>query len=366
MLIAGRTNSPEFGLAPTTEPLLNGPTHNPWKLGVSSGGSSGGASAAVAAGIVPFAHASDGGGSIRIPASACGLFGLKPSRGRISPGPHLGDGWNGLSTSHVVSRSVRDSAALLDISHGYVLGDPYSAPSVKGTFLEAVKDGRKGLRIAFSTTNPIGLPVHEDCISAVHHAARLCESLGHIVEESAPLYDPASLSGASYGIIGPHILATIREVETQRGQPVGPDELEDTTQMMRGVALTQSGADYVDAQRAMHRVSRELAVFWQTYDVYLTPTLGGPPATHGTLQFETGMDYLEYGTTMSTYVPFTTLANVTGQPSISVPLSWNADELPIGVMFTGAYGAEETLFGLAGQLEVAQPWFDRVPNQLGR
>jgi amidase len=359
LIIAGQTNSPEFGLSPTTEPLLNGPTHNPWKRGLSSGGSSGGASAAVAAGIVPFAHASDGGGSIRIPAAACGLFGLKPSRGRISPAPHLGEGWNGLSTSHVVTRSVRDSAALLDISHGYELGDPYAAPNVEGTFLEASERNPRPLRVAFTTANPLGLPLHEDCKAAVLDAARLCESLGHVVEEASPDYDPGALSAASYGIIGPHIVATLREIEARLGRPAEDDELEDITRMMREASQAQSAADYVDAQRSMHRLTRELAAFWQGYDVYLTPTLGEPPQPHDTLLYKEGMDYVEYGTRMATYVPFTTLANVTGQPSMSVPLFWNDEEIPVGVMFTGAYGAEVTLYGLAGQLAAARPCFDR-------
>jgi Asp-tRNA(Asn)/Glu-tRNA(Gln) amidotransferase A subunit family amidase len=361
LIIAGQTNSPEFGLSPTTEPLLNGPTHNPWKRGLSSGGSSGGASAAIAAGIVPFAHASDGGGSIRIPAAACGLFGLKPSRGRISPAPYLGEGWNGLSTSHVITRSVRDSAALLDISHGYELGDPYAAPHVRGSFLEASERIPRTLSVAFSTANPLGLPLDEDCVAAVLDAARLCESLGHVVEEASPDYEPAALSAASYGIIGPHIVATLREIEARLDRPVEADELEDITRMMRETSLAQSAADYVDAQRSMHRLTRELAAFWQGYDVYLTPTLGQPPQPHDTLLYRDGMDYLEYGTRMATYVPFTTLANVTGQPSMSVPLFWNGEEIPIGVMFTGAYGSEATLYGLAGQLETARPWFDRRP-----
>jgi amidase/6-aminohexanoate-cyclic-dimer hydrolase len=361
MVIAGQTNSPEFGLSPTTEPLLNGPTHNPWKRGYSAGGSSGGAAAAVAAGIVPFAHASDGGGSIRIPAAACGLFGLKPSRGRISPAPQLGEGWNGLSTSHVVTRSVRDSAALLDISHGYVLGDPYSAPSVEGTFLEASQREPGPLRVAYATSNPVGLPLHEDCIAAVLDAAQLCDSLGHNVEETSPSYDAQSLSAASYGIIGPHIVATLREIEARLGRPIDEDELEDITRMMRDASQTQTASEYVDAQRSMHRLTRELAPFWQTHDVYLTPTLGQPPQPHDSLLYREGMDYLEYGTRMATYVPFTTLANITGQPSMSVPLFWNDEQIPVGVMCTGAYGAEATLYSLAGQLEAARPWSERRP-----
>lgn len=361
MIIAGQTTSPEFGLAPTTESSLRGPTHNPWQRGISPGGSSGGAAAAVAAGIVPFAHASDGGGSIRIPASACGLFGLKPTRGRISQAPYLGEGWNGLSTSHVVTRTVRDSAALLDISHGAALGDPYAAPAVVGSFLGASQREPGQLRIGFNTENPIGLPMHEDCREAVLDAVRLCESLGHIVQETGPDYDHIALSSSSYGIIGPHVLATVREIEARLGRPTEPDELEDFTHLMLDTAKGQSAVDYVDAQRTMHRITREIAPFWQQYDAYLTPTLGMPPQPHGSLLYRDGADYAEFGTKMVSYVPFTTLANLTGQPAMSVPLFWNAEGLPIGVMFTGAFGAEDTLFSLAAQLEVARPWFDRRP-----
>jgi Asp-tRNA(Asn)/Glu-tRNA(Gln) amidotransferase A subunit family amidase len=361
LVIAGRTNSPEFGLAPTTEPLLNGPTHNPWRAGVSSGGSSGGASAAVAAGIVPFAHASDGGGSIRIPASACGLFGIKPTRGRVSAAPHAGEGWNGLSLHHVVSRSVRDSAVLLDIAHGAEPGDPYAAPSVEGSFFDATQRAPGTLRIAFSSANPRGLPVHADCEAAISEAARLCESLGHQVEEAWPDYDHDALAGASYGIIGPHIEATIQEIEAKLERPVKDDELEHITSMMRVVAQQQSASEYVAAVRTMHRISREIALFWQRYDVLLTPTLGLPPQPHGRLGFDEGDDYEAFGELMATYVPFSNAANLTGQPSMSVPLHWNEDGLPIGAMFTGAFGDEARLFSLAAQLEEAAPWFDRRP-----
>lgn len=361
MLIAGRTNSPEFGLAPTTEPALNGPTHNPWRAGHSSGGSSGGASAAVAAGIVPFAHASDGGGSIRIPAAACGLFGMKPTRGRVSPAPHSGEGWNGLAMHHVVSRSVRDSAALLDLSHGAEPGDPYAAPAVSDTFLSATAHDPARLRIAFSAANPLGLSVHADCEAAVAHAAKLCASLGHEVEQARPEYDHGAIAAANYGIVGPHVEATIREIEERIGRPVKDDELEDITRMMRALAQTQTAADYVASQRSMHRIARDLAPFWERYDVFVTPTLGLPPQPHDTLLFSEGADYEAYGTLMSTYVPFSNVANLTGQPSMSVPLHWNGDDLPIGVMFTGRFGDERSLYALAAQLEREAPWFDRRP-----
>ncbi len=362
MVIAGQTNSPEFGLSPTTEPTLNGPTHNPWKQGVSPGGSSGGAAAAVAAGIVPFANASDGGGSIRIPASACGLFGLKPTRGRISSAPFLGEGWNGMSTHHAITRSVRDSAALLDISQGYVAGDPYSAPALARSFLEEQEREPGQLRIAFNTENPLGLPVDEDCVAAVKHAASLCESLGHIVEEARPEYDPIELSMTMYGVIGPHVLATVRELELKLGRSARDNELEDLTQLMIATASEQTAEDYVKAQRAMHRLSRQLAPFWHSYDLYLTPVLGQPPQTHGKLLYQSSDNYEEYGIQMATYSPFAGMANITGQPSMSVPLFWNKEQLPVGTLFTGAYGDEATLFRLAKQLEKAQPWFDKRPK----
>jgi Asp-tRNA(Asn)/Glu-tRNA(Gln) amidotransferase A subunit family amidase len=361
LIIAGQTNSPEFGLSPSTEPKLNGPTHNPWKKGISPGGSSGGAAAAIAAGIVPFANASDGGGSIRIPASACGLFGLKPSRGRISQAPYLGEGWNGFSTHHAITRSVRDSAALLDISQGYVAGDPYTAPQPAGSYLAECQQQPKPLKIAFNTLNPMGLPVDPDCIAAVQHAAALCESLGHNVEEAAPEFDAVELSISLYGIIGPHILATVRELEQQLGRSANDDELEELTRLMMATASEQSAEDYVKMQRSMHKITRQLAPFWQSYDLYLTPVIGMPPQAHGSLLYKSGDDYESYGITMATYSPFAGMANLTGQPSMSVPLYWNDKQLPIGVMFTVAYSDEATLFRLAAQLERQQPWFDRRP-----
>lgn len=361
MLIAGRTNSPEFGLSASTEPVLNGPTQNPWRPGYSPGGSSGGAAAAVAAGMVPFAHASDGGGSIRIPASACGLFGLKPTRGRVSPAPFLGEGWNGLSVHHVISRSVRDSAALLDVSHGYVPGDPYAAPAVDRPFLEETRRDPGRLRIGFCDHNPLGLPVAPECVDAVRHAARLCESLGHEVEEGLPDYDPAALSGASHLIVGAHVRATVLDTERRRGRAADDDELEPMARLMIGRADTQSAADYVEAQRTMHRLARDIARFWSRYDLWLTPTLGQTPQPLGTIVYREEMSFEDFGLKMATYVPFLGLANATGQPSMSVPLYWSADQLPVGVTFTGAFGDEARMYALAAQLERAQPWFERVP-----
>ncbi len=364
LIIAGQTKSPEFGLAPTTEPLLYGPTHNPWKSGYSSGGSSGGASAAVAAGMVPFAHASDGGGSIRIPAAACGLFGFKPTRGHIPFSPALGEGWNGLATMHAITRSVRDSAALLDISHGYVKGDPYSAPHVDRPFLESLALDPGKLRVAYSVHSPIGLNVHADCVEAVQRAAKQCEELGHMVEEAAPEYDSATLSGSSYTIIASHVHASIKDREQALGSPFDENALEPITMVLLEISRSSGSEDYALAQRTLHRISRQIAAFWDKYDIYLTPTLGLPPQPLGETILRQGDNFEEYGVKMATYAPFTSLANGTGQPSMSVPLYWNDENLPIGVCFTGAFGHDATLFQLARQLEEASPWFDKRPDRM--
>jgi len=362
LVIAGRTTSPECGLSATTESKLYGATHNPWQQGISPGGSSGGAAAAVASGIVPFAHASDGGGSIRIPASACGLFGLKPTRGRIPYAPALGEGWNGMATMHVVTRSVRDSAALLDISHGYVAGDPYAAPHVGRPFLEEVTTEPRCLRIAFTTRSPLGLDLHPDCVAAVEHAAKLCAQLGHEIKEAMPVYDHALMSQHSSVVIQSHLLATLRAREQELGRAARDGELEAITLDMLEGAKALSAVDYAESQRAIHRISRELSSFWNEYDLYLTPTLGLPPLPHGEALFKAGDRIEDYGLKMATYTPFASLANVTGQPSMSVPLFWNQDDLPIGSCFTGAFGDEASLFQLAGQLEEQSPWFDRRPT----
>lgn len=366
LTIAGRTNSPEFGLSPTTEPELHGPTHNPWKPGLSSGGSSGGAAAAVAAGIVPFAHATDGGGSIRIPASACGVFGLKPSRGRVSPAPFFGTDADGLIAQHVVSRSVRDSAALLDIASGGEPGDRLIAPTPDTGFLAALEQPPPSLRIAFSTNNPYGFTVDKDCIAAVEEAAKICEEAGHHVEEKRFEYDAAELAYASYIVMATNIRASLDERADKWGVPLNEEQLEPLSAYVLNNFAASSSSDYVKALRAMQAIARKAEAFCAQYDLMLTPVLGLPPQAHGELIYKTGDDIEAYGIKMATYAPFTGLANATGQPSMSLPLYWSAENLPIGVAFTAAYGSEALMLRFAAQMERVKPWFDRRPYDITR
>ncbi len=360
-VIFGKTNTPEFGLTVTTEPQLFGPTRNPWSTEHSPGGSSGGAAAAVAAGIVPIAHASDGGGSVRLPASACGLFGLKPSRGRIPAGPDRGEGWHGCSINNVVSRSVRDTAAVLDATAGPEAGEPYSAPHKEGTFLTALTQAPGPLRIAISTQSPIGTNVHDDCIQAVQQAAKLCEDLGHTIEEAMPPLDGAALSQALGTIIGVDVASRLDQVAADRGRDISDDEVELVTWRMAQNGREASGVDLLRATQCMHQASHQMARFFEAYDLVLEPTFGQPPVPLGTIN-TMDQDTGKYISTLLEASPFTSRYNLTGLPSMSVPLSWNADGLPIGVMFTGQFGDDARLLQLARQLEDARPWFNRRPS----
>jgi len=358
LVIAGKTNSPEFGLSPTTESRLYGVTRNPWRLDLAPGGSSGGAAAAVAAGIVPVAHATDGGGSIRIPASACGLFGLKPTRARISAGPEGGEGLSGLAIQHVVSRSVRDSAAMLDAIAGPLPGDPYAAAPPERPWLEEVSRSPGRLRIAFARRAPTGVAVHADCVAAVEDAARLCESLGHAVEEASPTFDAAALERGFMTVFGAHIMANISRAT---GGALPDRELvEPLTYAIAERARGLSAAEFIVTLHSLHREARRIAAFFERHDVWLTPTLAQPPLPIGHFDIESS-DVDAWIARLAGFIPFTYPFNVTGQPAMSVPLSWNDAGLPIGCQFVGRYGDEATLFRLAAQLEQARPWFDRRP-----
>ncbi|PKQ06342.1 MAG: amidase [Alphaproteobacteria bacterium HGW-Alphaproteobacteria-12] len=361
LVIFGKTNSPEFGLAGTTEPRLYGPTRNPWNLAHSPGGSSGGAAAAVAAGILPFANASDGGGSIRIPASACGLFGMKPTRGRTPMGPDRGEGWAGMSIAHVVSRSVRDSAAVLDATAGAEPGDPYAAPAQARPYLEEVSAKPARLRIAFTTRRPNGTTCHPDAVTAVEEAAKLCESLGHAVEEASPVFDQEELSKHQATIVGANVALTLRQRAAQLGRDVGMNDVEHITWLISQAALLRNSTDYADGTLFIHQLGRKMAGFHETYDIYLAPTLGLPPVELGKLDMM-GEDVGAYLQLSGEYMPGTAIFNMTGQPSMSMPLHWNGDGLPIGTMFTGRFGDEATLYRLAAQLEEARPWADKRPK----
>ena len=359
LVIAGRTNSPEYGLTTTTEPVRHGPTLNPWGLGHSAGGSSGGAAAAVAAGIVPAAHASDGGGSIRVPSSNCGLFGMKPSRGRISSGPAYGDGWSGFATSHVITRSVRDSAAFLDILHGPEPGDPYAAPTPRRPYAEEVGTPVEALRIALVTDPFTGHVADPAVLEHTRDAARLCESLGHSVEEAAPdIYD-LGYTDCITAILTVHIARLVDYLEQFHGRPATEDDLETCTLAMAEMGRSVTGIAFQSAVERVHTIGRRLGAFFQSYDVLLSPTQAVETPKLGWVHTMQPMETFRERIGQST--GFTSLFNATGCPAMSVPLHWSAAGIPQGTQFAAALGREDILFRLAAQLEQARPWFDKRP-----
>ncbi len=360
LVLFGRSAAPEFGITTSTESALFGQTRNPWRTTHSAGGSSGGAAAAVAAGIVPAAHASDGGGSIRIPASCCGLFGLKPTRARNPAGPLVGEGWSGMSAAHAITRSVRDSAALLDATQGPELGAPYWAPPPQRAFLEEVRADPGRLRVALQLESFNGAPVHADCAQAARDAAELCAGLGHDVEEARLEVDAAAFGSATQVVIAANLLAELADRARALGRELVAEDVEPGTYALAEAARRADASAYARSIVALHAVGRQVARFFERYDVMLTPTLATPPVELGRLALtNTDLERLTRDITAS--VGFTQVFNAAGNPAMSVPLHWNADGLPIGVQFAGRFGDEATLFRLAGQLESTRPWFDRRP-----
>lgn len=360
-VIFGKTCAPEFGLSGTTENRVTGDTRNPWNPRHIAGGSSGGAAVAVASGVLPAAHATDGGGSIRIPSSCCGLFGLKPSRGRVPMGPPRTEGWGGLSVHHAITRSVRDSAAVLDATHGLEAGGRYAAPTPAESFLSHVGKTPRPLRIALMTDAPAGTPVDPECIEAARQAARLCERLGHHVEEASPRLDMAAIAQAGFVMIASSVAADMLDRAKATGIALGPDVLEPITLAFVGYGQTTSGADFARANNALQAAALTMARFMETYDLILSPTLAAPPLELGRINLSPDADFRTWGERVAQFSPFTQIENMTGQPAMSVPLAMSASGLPIGVMFVGRYGEEATLFRLAGQLETAAPWAKRRP-----
>jgi len=361
LVIVGKSNTPEFGLLPTTEPRLFGPSRNPWDPTRSTGGSSGGSAAAVTAGMVPMAHGNDGGGSIRIPASCCGVFGLKPTRARNPLGPDFGDALSGLAAEHGVTRSVRDSAALLDATCGPDIGDPYYAPPPAGPFLQEIGADPGRLRVAFTTAAPTGVPIHADCVRAVREAAKLCSDLGHEVSEAAPAIDGQRFANCFIMLWSVGCARSVEGNAMLTGRKPTPDQFEELTWALAEQGRAVSGSTYLLAIGVLQYIARQIARFFVNYDVWLTPTLAEPPLPLGSFNPRQGNPL--YGLERATaFVPFTPLANVTGQPAMSVPLFWNAEGLPIGTHFVGRFGDEATLFRLASQLEAARPWASRQPK----
>ncbi len=379
VVFLGKTNTPELGLLGITEPELHGPTRNPWSLEHVPGGSSGGSAAAVAAGIVPVAHGGDGGGSIRIPASACGLFGLKPTRGRMPLGPSIGEAWQGLVVPHVLSRSVRDSAAFLDATSGPDVGAPYFAPPVSGTFLEAASLAPGKLRIGFTSRSLLGETTHADCKEALDRAMKLCESLGHEVREVTLPIGKEALRVAFLTIVAACTADAVAGTRLLTGKAPCVEDFEPSTWFLHQVGHALSAYDLERARGTMFAAQRGLGAFFQDIDVLATPTMAHPPVKVGELALKpverlalaalrrlpakAALERVlgELAKNALEKTPNTMLFNMTGQPAMSVPLHWNAGGLPIGVQFVGRFGAEATLFSLASQLEAAQPWKDRRP-----
>lgn len=361
LVIFAKSTSPELGLAFTTESKAYGLTRNPWNLDLSAGGSSGGAAAAVAGGIVPMAHASDGGGSIRVPASCTGLFGLKPSRGRMPMGPTATERWLGLATAHALTRSVRDSAALLDATCGMEPGSRYSAPPPPGgSFLKELDRTPGKLRIALVLTPPSGVPIDPECLAAARATARLCESLGHHVEEASLALDADAMSHGFLAVLMTSVAQALRDRGADRGIPVTAEEVEAVTWVYANEGRKATALMLADGNMAFQSAAIAAANFLTRFDVMLSPTLAKLPAPLGTLGLSP-VDLEAYGRAAVAFSPFTAVANMTGQPSISVPLHWTAGGLPVGTMFTGRYGEEAALLRLAAQLEKAQPWAHKRP-----
>lgn len=360
LVIFGQTTTPEFGGTTTTESLLFGNTLNPWNKERIAGGSSGGAAAAVASGVLPIAHASDGGGSIRIPAACCGVFGLKPSRGRMPMGPYRTEGWGGFSTNHAVSRSVRDSAALLDASHGIETGSRYDAPQPERPYLQEVGRDPGKLRIALWRKSVTGAVPDADAEEGLQNTVKLLLSLGHEVEEAAPDIDGQALASAFAPMIGAHMAAGLDIYAEQRGRPFAQDELEAVTWAMVQNARKTEGIAMARGEVTIQLAAIAYGAFMKRYDVTLSPTIMRKPEKLGVLSLSP-KDLAGFISAISTFPGHCGFYNQTGAPAMSVPLHWTPDGLPLGMMFGAAYGNESLLYRLAGQLEQAQPWFDKRP-----
>jgi amidase len=362
----GRTNTPELALLPTSEPVAYGPTRNPWNLEHSSGGSSGGASAAVAAGIVPAAHASDGGGSIRGPASMCGLVGLKPTRGRNSFGPGLGERWSGFSSEFVVTRSVRDSAALLDVTSGPMPGDPYFAAPPARPFADSYRDDPGTLRIGLMTAGPRGTEVSPDSVDAALKTARALEAMGHHVEESHPeAFDDTHSVVAYVSIVSANVARALDSWGEKLGRTLEQGDVEPLTWALAGAGRAITAPQHLASIEFVHKVGRRFADWWQGgFDLLLTPTQAAPPPVIGTL-YSTDEEPLRAFLLSAPYGAYTLPFNLTGQPAISVPSHWTEQSLPVGAQLIAAYGREDLLLQVAARLEEAVGWLDRKPSRFG-
>jgi len=361
LIAIGKSNLPEMAIGATTEPVRFGPTRNPWDTTRTPGGSSGGAAAAVASGMLPMAHGNDAGGSIRIPASCCGVFGLKPTRGRNPLGPSYGDLISGIVAEHALTRSVRDSAALLDATSGPSVGDPYWSPPQMRPFAQEVGVDPGKLRIAFSSDAPLGTKVHPDCVNAVLDAASLCSALGHEVVEASPPVESEALWKTFTTIMSAGISWSVADWSKRLGREPSEGDLEPFVASFLERGKSVSGGEYLLQVQSMHSLSRTIGQFYEHFDMWLTPVLGKPPLPLGELSYSGG-DPFEHRRKTAEFAPFTYIANLTGQPAMSIPLFWNNNGLPIGVHFTGRFGDEASLFRLAAQLESVRPWENNRPS----
>jgi len=387
LIAIGKTNTPEFKLAYVTEPDLFGPTRNPWNPDYSPGGSSGGSAAAVAAHIVPMASATDEGGSIRVPASYCGLFGMKPSRGRNPVGPDFNEEWDGISTSHVLTRSVRDSAALMDVVSGLEAGSPYTAPKSDRPFLQETMEDPPKLRIAYHGNELFKNTPHPECRKALENTVALLQDLGHQVEASSPDYTEEDVALNEIIIMAGHLAAKIEELSKTYKGSFDSGDIETTNRALATFGKYIRVTDFIRAKQNWRKIGYTMSQFLSTYDMLLTPVLGNPPVKVGTMEpskaDKIAMSFITsfigkltlnsrnvinsilgqlIQSIFEKQLPYTMIANITGLPAMSVPLHWTEESLPCGVQFIGRYGDEATLFGLAGQLERAKPWFDKRPE----
>ncbi len=382
VVIVGKTNTPELGQLPTTEPELYGPTRNPWDPTRTTGGSSGGTAAAVSSRMVPFGSGGDGGGSIRIPSAACGLFGLKPSRGRTPYGPDQAAAWDGLAVEHVLTRSVRDSAIMLDATCGWMRGDQAFLPRPARPFRDELHRDPGRLRIGWSAEPLLPAEVHPECRQAVQDTATLLSRLGHDVVEAAPSIDGRAFAMDFLILIAGNTWAEIAEAETVLGKKAHAADFETLTWLSRQMARAFHAGEYIAAKRRLEQNVRPVHEFFTTFDILLTPTLSSPPLPLGFMKksgFMGSMEKLvsrlppnrlhrmdsildQASRDAFGFIPWTPVMNVSGQPSMSVPLHWNEEGLPVGSMFTAALADDATLFRLAAQLEQERPWADRRPG----
>ncbi len=359
LVIFGRTNTPEVGLSLTCEPRQYGPTRNPWDVTRISGGSSGGAAAAVAARMLPMAHASDGFGSIRAPAACCGLVGLKPTRNRNTFAPFAGEGLGGMATEHAVTLTVRDSAALLDATRGPGAGDPYVAPPPAAPYLTEVGADPGRLRIAWTTAAPNGATIDAECLDLLAETVALCAELGHRVEQRDPVIDREAVVPTFLKLASANTVVNLAS-HPSAGRPARESEVERITWLTAQMGESLSAPDYVRATQAAHRLGRQMAAFHAECDVLLTPGLATPPVKLGWIDMMMD-DFQEYWRRVFTFSPFTVWFNLTGQPALMLPLGQSAGGLPLAVQLVGRYGDEATLFRLGAQLEAARPWIGRRP-----